>query len=45
MIPGLGEHRRQPIDASLLHQCFSLPSSLSKSNEKKKFSGEDEKKE
>ena len=31
-IPGWDVHRRQPIDASLLHRCFSF--FLSKSNEK-----------
>ena len=35
LIPRLGTYGRQLIDASLWHQCFSLPLSLSlKSNEK-----------
>ena len=29
LTPRLGTYRRQPIDASLSHRCFSLPSSLS----------------
>ena len=32
LIPSQGMYGRQPIDVSLSHRCFSLPSSLSKIN-------------
>ena len=34
LIPGPSVHRRQLMDVSLPHQCFSLSSPLSKTNEK-----------